>query len=654
MNAKKLGIWSASMTGAIVLLSVLKNILVDVQFLSALNTIASPLLLIAALVCGYFLFKDKVSFAGNVVWAVIAIQFGLALQNLESVSYGIFVSKAEFIQILATLLYAAGCAAIVVALLDKKFLQILPAGFGALVLGAILRSINGTFAATEILLYAALVVMQRDIFPNHNYIFRIAAVVLAVLSLSTIGIMGAVCWIIFAFILVPAGKGGKFCFSFAKFTAVLCALTVILSFVAYFTGKPMGAVEYINEQISSVKEQIEHAEAEIVSLQETVAGYKEELVAQQSELVAANIAMEEANETYKEMETAYQQADANLDKICSRSYYSSWYCTIECSSLHTAVSDCLDALEGQDVVIRQCESTIGSIENSISGLNSQIESAEANITYVKENIENLKGTLASLRSRISVEWLLVLVSFVALVLGVAALGGFAYSFFAGKDAKFTLAACGALALSALLHLLTGMVRSSAWSAPTFVYLISSPHFFSIAIAVFLAVVLCKKCPKPVVFRVLTIIAAVLLGGTAVASGAIYVYVLYVITLICIALVLVPPVFTEYNSIAKHIFFTFISGGVWQLIWTYHVTKNLNKVAAVETRKPGVELALCLFLPFYYSFWLLKTGENVEAYGAEKGKQYKLDILCLVFAFLCPLVSTVLIQNKINQIVGKPE
>ncbi len=654
MNTKKLSIWSASLTGAIVVLGLLKNILMDVMFLSALNTVFSPLLLIAALVCGYLLFKDKVSFAGNVVWAVIAIQFGLALQNLESVSYGIFVSKAEFIQILATLLYAAGCAAIVVALLDKKFLQILPAGFGALVLGVIFRSINGTFAVTEILLYAALVVMQRDVFPNHNYIFRIAAVVLAVLSLSTIGIMGAVCWIIFAFILVPVGKGGKFSFSFAKFTAVLCALTVLLSLVAYFSGDPMRAIENTNDQIASMKEETVAKEDYVASLQETIAGYQAELVTKQSELVAANIALEEANTTLTEMQTALQKAEANLDAVCSRSYYSSWYCSTECYSLHTAVSDCQDTLEAQDQVILQCQSTVGSIENDINTLNSQIQYAENDVTETEASISRLKEQLASLRSQLSTHWLVVLVSFVALALGVAALGGIAYSFFTGKDAKITLAACGALALSALLHLLTGMVRYTAWSAPTFVYLISSPHFFSIVIAAFLAVILAKKCPKPVVFRVLAIIAAVLLGLTALASGAVYVYALYVVTLICIALVLVPSVFTEYNSIAKHIFFTFISGGIWQLIWTYHVTKNLNKVAAAENRKPALELVLCMFLPFYYSFWLLKTAENVELYGAEKGKQYKLDIVCLVFAFLCPLVSTVLIQNKINQIVGKPE
>ena len=85
-----------------------------------------------------------------------------------------------------------------------------------------------------------------------------------------------------------------------------------------------------------------------------------------------------------------------------------------------------------------------------------------------------------------------------------------------------------------------------------------------------------------------------------------------------------------------------------------MTRNLNEVPGVEHRKPAAELLLCLFLPFVYPYWLYKTAEGVEAFGKENGKVFKLDVLCIVFAFLCPLFATVLIQNKINVIVGKPE
>ena len=653
MNTKKLGIWSAALLGASVVLSLLANILAEAQFLSALYTIANPLLLIAAVVCGYFVFKDTVTFGSKALWAVIGIACGLALQALNAVFFGIFVSKAPVAEILAALFYTAGFTTVVLSLLDKRFANLLIAGFGGLVLGAVFHAGTGSFPVAEILLYGALVVMERKFIPNHNYLLRIAAIVLALLSISSVTLPGAVCWIIFTFILVPVGTGGKFSFTFKQFTAVLCALTAVVCLVAYAGNNPAATIDSKNERISQLKTEIIAKEENLAALQEKLTSLKNDLVTKQADLVAANNALEEAKTAHAELEAALAQAEANLDAVCTRSYYNSWYCTAGCQSLHTAVSNSSSALQEHNTVIQECESAVSSVQYDITDLTGQVESTEADITYTEESIQQLNEQVKSLQDSISVDYLVLLVNFIALALGVAALGTITYSFFANKDAKLTLAACGALALGALLHLLTGMVGSSVWSAPASAYILVSPHLWTLLTVACLTVIL-TKTSKPVTFRVLAIIAAVLLGIFAAAFRFQLTYLLYVATLICIALVLVPPVFTEYNTIAKHIFFTLISCGIWQLIWTYHVTKNLNKVAATEERKPALELVLCLFLPFYYSFWLLKTAENVEAYGAENGKPFKLDILCLVFAFLCPLVSTVLIQNKINYIVGKPE
>lgn len=132
------------------------------------------------------------------------------------------------------------------------------------------------------------------------------------------------------------------------------------------------------------------------------------------------------------------------------------------------------------------------------------------------------------------------------------------------------------------------------------------------------------------------------------------YILFAVTMICISLVLVPLTFTEYNNVAKHIFFSIITLGVWMLIWIYNVTKNLNKVSSVDARKPVAELLLCMFVPLYIVYWLYKTAEYTEAYGAENGKEFKIDILSLAFAVISPIISTIIIQDKINRIVGKPE
>lgn len=115
---------------------------------------------------------------------------------------------------------------------------------------------------------------------------------------------------------------------------------------------------------------------------------------------------------------------------------------------------------------------------------------------------------------------------------------------------------------------------------------------------------------------------------------------------------VPLVFTKYIVIAKHLFLSVITCGIWTYVWIYHVTKNLNEVADAETRKPAIETLLCMFLPLYFAYWLYKTAESVELYAAEEGKACHLESLALIFAFVCPLFATVLIQSKINWIVGR--
>ena len=130
--------------------------------------------------------------------------------------------------------------------------------------------------------------------------------------------------------------------------------------------------------------------------------------------------------------------------------------------------------------------------------------------------------------------------------------------------------------------------------------------------------------------------------------------LFGIVMILLAFVVEPLVFTEYIKIAKHIFLTLITCGIWLAVWAYHVTKNLNKVSEAEERTPRNELLLCMFLPFYAPYWTFKTAETVESYGKEMNKSLNLEVLALVFAFICPPFATVMIQNKINVIVGKPE
>lgn len=650
MKEKKLSIYALAMTALVVLIGLLKNVLQTVHIFYAFNTVISPLLFIAALVCGYFIFKDTVTLPGKWVWAVIAVQFGLALYYFQEISYNIFVGKLPVLQILAAVVYTAGFACILLSLLNEKFWKLLTVGLGVLAVGSLLSPSITLMTLVEFLLYIALALAAQNFSPNLNRIFRIVAVVLAVIGMAKVGLVAAIGWIVLAFILVPAQK--VTCrFSFAKFTAVLCVITAFFVLVAFLTGNPFDSIKNRNNAITDTKQNIVENEERIVALNADIVEYTADLEDAKSALTMEMKAHEAAKTELYKAQSELQDANAALDKVCYRSYYSAWFgCSSSCQPLHNAVSNCQNTVNTHQNTVDQYADNIQDLVDTIEDTENAIEQAKRDIVTAEENIISLTKRLAELRSLLSVDWFVLLVQVAAMVLTIASLVCFARCFFTATYGKQAFAACGAMALGALLSILEGTIFRFS-SAPLGLYLLTNAGTWCIVIAALFATILAKKEGKLVTFRVLAVIAAVIMGAFSASSA---VGVLYAVTMICVAFVLVPAVFTEYNSIAKHIFFTFITLGVWQLIWTYHVTKNLNKVTAVQSRKPATELLLCLFLPFYYTYWLLKTGENVEAYGAEKGKQYKLDILCLVFAFICPLISTVLIQNKINMIVGKPE
>lgn len=646
MKEKKFATVFLAATALIVVLTVLKDAFSSAYILGAFNAVFSPLALIAAIYGAYVAFKDKVTVTGKGIWGVVAIAFALALKHFAYVSGLVFLPDASVKALIADALYTLGFAGVVVALLEEKAKKILPIAFGVLVVAAVLK-----VALVEAALYGVLAFMTYSPEYAYNYIIRRIAVILAVGALPTAGILGPVCWILFAFILVPAGK---FVFSFRKLTAILCVLVAVAGLIGFVAGNPMKAVEQRKTGIESVEMRIEQTEEQLVTLQDKLTADEQALQTKKADLEQAKTEKTAADAALEDANAALSTAEANLRKVCYRSYYSSYYCPRNgCSrSLHDAVDNAGDEVNAKQRAVSAAESAVSQLESDIVYLESEITNTKQNIVNAEQNLESLKTQLESLKAQLSVDYFALLISGIAALVFAAGLGYLGICLFAQKEEKQHLLACAGLALGSLLFVVVYCIGRSL----TVGYLLANPYTWAIAIAVFFAAVIAKKGGKPVKFRVLAIIAAILSCPAAVAAGAAIgaPFLLFAAAAICVALVLVPPVFTEYNGIGKHIFYTIISGGIWQLIWTYHVTKNLNKVEATVARKPALELVLCIFLPFYYTYWLLKTAENVEAYAAEKGEQFKLDIVCLAFAFLCPLVSTVLIQNKINLIVGKPE
>lgn len=413
--------------------------------------------------------------------------------------------------------------------------------------------------------------------------------------------------------------------TFAKSTAFLLALTVLLGLFAYFESDPF----WMNERIAECKENLASDEELLKSLQKDKADTQQKY----------DGLKKESEEKIAELEDAEKEANDALDKMCSEDkfhassrYYDCYDNDFKCKSLHSAVEEAEKALsEYKETSKKQLES----YENQLNTLENQISSATERIASLKEEITELK------KDRLDAVFALI-----GVLVTMAGLGAFAAYLFLEKGLRVLgLGACGATALGAVLMLF----------ATDFPFLLH-PFFYTVVIFALFALIIWTDGKKnPVPARVCAVVFAVIELILLLAfSGAILTTLLYVLSVILAAFVLVPIDFKEYIKIAKHIFLCFITFGIWIFVWIFNVTKNLNKVEALEKRKPVNELLLCMFLPFYFAYWLYKNAEYIEFYGAEKNvTMNKISILCFILGFFCPLLSIILMQDKINQIVGKP-
>ena len=441
----------------------------------------------------------------------------------------------------------------------------------------------------------------------------------------------------------------KTVFTFSKVTAILCAVTALFCLIAFFSGSMMQPIKYINRQIESTKESIIESEEYITELQAEIEAYEASITAKQTELAEAQAAIETAKADVTTAYDALKKANTDLDAVCARSYYSSYFCEGECKALHDAVSTCSDAYTKANGVVAQCEAAVEDINYAIASINENIQSCKSSISRTESRIADLKAELKELKGELTGAWFSLILNFLLMIVVIAALGLFAKNFYIGTIDNNVLYSCGGLAAASALYMIIGAVNETVPLGKFFI----NPHFWNLVTMGCFIAVLKGDVQKPVRMRTFAIIAAVLTGVFGFVSGNAFVAALYAATMICTAFVLVPLVFTEYISIAKHIFLTVITLGIWLLVWTFHVAKNLNKVKAAEARRPGLELFFSMFLPLYYLYWLLKTAETVEFYGEENDRIFKLETLAIAFGLICPLFSTILIQNKINLIVGKP-
>lgn len=107
----------------------------------------------------------------------------------------------------------------------------------------------------------------------------------------------------------------------------------------------------------------------------------------------------------------------------------------------------------------------------------------------------------------------------------------------------------------------------------------------------------------------------------------------------------------YCDLFKQVLLMMLTFGIWYYIWIFRMTRYLNRVGGMEKRTPVNQLLLCLFVPFYVVYWTYQSALRTDKLAAAVGVESDRSTLCLILAAMVPLAAPLLIQDKINEVIG---
>lgn len=102
----------------------------------------------------------------------------------------------------------------------------------------------------------------------------------------------------------------------------------------------------------------------------------------------------------------------------------------------------------------------------------------------------------------------------------------------------------------------------------------------------------------------------------------------------------------YMDMATHVILLLLTCGVWYLIWIYKTTTFANK----SNRDSGIQLVLCMFVPFYIIYWTYMTTKLLDEEGRTKGIYSEISTICVILQVFVPFVVPILMQSKINTLI----
>jgi hypothetical protein len=110
-----------------------------------------------------------------------------------------------------------------------------------------------------------------------------------------------------------------------------------------------------------------------------------------------------------------------------------------------------------------------------------------------------------------------------------------------------------------------------------------------------------------------------------------------------------PMPEGYNEVWKVVVFSIITFGIYYLIWIYRTVGFLNR-KTLEEQSQGLQLVLCMFIPFYIIYWMYKESKRVENYTIRVGNRSNdLSVISLILSiFGFSIVAVALMQDQINK------
>ena len=106
----------------------------------------------------------------------------------------------------------------------------------------------------------------------------------------------------------------------------------------------------------------------------------------------------------------------------------------------------------------------------------------------------------------------------------------------------------------------------------------------------------------------------------------------------------------YIGPVKHILLTLFTFGIYDCIWVYRTTENLNIGGINEIHSGTRKLLLCIFVPFYRIYWFYAQAKRLE--NLMKNKDIHTSdfaVVTLILAIFVPIVAaSAFLQIKINE------